>query len=306
MLIFFDTEFTELGIDPRLISIGLISEDGERSFYAELSDTFKDSDVGDFARAEVLPLLEGGSARMTIPELALRLGNWLESFEQPVTLATDSRDWDWPWILAIFGDKWTWPENLASEPAILLFNADPGERFNDARERAFAGGLRRHHSLDDAKANRLGWLAAGGKPALLFLDFDGVLHPESRQAELCCLDRLHDILRACPSAQVVITSTWRDELPLAALRQLIGNGGEFDARILGSTPNLENEGCYGRRDLEIQRWMQDKGYVGEAWLAIDDQLELFGGNGKNVYVVDGRQGLAENDVPSVIGRLSRA
>lgn len=27
---------------------------------------------------------------------------------------------------------------------------------------AVAGGLRRHHALDDAKANRLGWIAAGG------------------------------------------------------------------------------------------------------------------------------------------------
>ena len=37
MKIFFDTEFTDLSMDPRLISIGLISEDG-REFYAELSE----------------------------------------------------------------------------------------------------------------------------------------------------------------------------------------------------------------------------------------------------------------------------
>jgi len=29
MLIFFDTEFTELCLDPRLISIGLVSEDSQ-------------------------------------------------------------------------------------------------------------------------------------------------------------------------------------------------------------------------------------------------------------------------------------
>ena len=40
-LIYFDTEFTELGIDPRLVSIGLISEQGDRTFYAELSDTYQ-------------------------------------------------------------------------------------------------------------------------------------------------------------------------------------------------------------------------------------------------------------------------
>lgn len=59
MLVFFDTEFTELGIDPRLISIGLVSEDGERTFYAELSDTHVPSDCSDFAREAALPHLEG-------------------------------------------------------------------------------------------------------------------------------------------------------------------------------------------------------------------------------------------------------
>ena len=34
--------------------------------------------------------------------------------------------------------------------------------FNLAIKWAFAGGLRRHHTLDDAKANRLGWFAANG------------------------------------------------------------------------------------------------------------------------------------------------
>jgi len=162
MLVFFDTEFTELGIDPKLISIGLISEDGERTFYAELSDTYRLVDVGDFARQEVLPQLEGGDALMTTSDLALRLGNWLESFEQPVQLATDSLDWDWPWIQEIFSGEWKWPENLAGRPLLLTMNCiNDYDRFVEAVEEAFRD-LRRHHSLDDAKANRLGWIAAGG------------------------------------------------------------------------------------------------------------------------------------------------
>ncbi|MRD73589.1 hypothetical protein GH865_10045 [Rhodocyclus tenuis] len=162
MLIFFDTEFTELGIDPKLISIGLISEDGERTFHAELSDTYRLADVGDFARQEVLPQLEGGSALMTMSDLALGLGNWLESFEQPVQLATDSLAWDGPWIQAIFSGAWTWPENLDGRPLLLTMNClNDYDRFVEAVEEALRG-LRRHHSLDDAKANRLGWIAAGG------------------------------------------------------------------------------------------------------------------------------------------------
>ncbi|BCB25296.1 hypothetical protein SKTS_01820 [Sulfurimicrobium lacus] len=154
MLIFFDTEFTELGIDPRLISIGLVSEDG-REFYAEMSDTYRAADCCAFVHEAVLPHLEGSEALMTMYELTLRLGAWLEDFEQPVKLATDSISWDWPWIQKIFYVTGTWPANLDGKPEVLSFSAV----FDDAMEKAFADGLRRHHALDDAKANRLGWLA---------------------------------------------------------------------------------------------------------------------------------------------------
>jgi hypothetical protein len=154
MLIFFDTEFTELGIDPRLISIGLISEDG-REFYAELSDTYSDCECSAFAQEAVLPHLEGGAKSMTMDELTLRLGAWLDNFAQPVKLATDSISWDWPWIQEIFWITGTWPANLDGKPEVLTWNPV----FCAAMEKAFASGLRRHHALDDAKANRQGWLA---------------------------------------------------------------------------------------------------------------------------------------------------
>ena len=162
MLIFFDTEFSDLGVDPRLISIGLVSEDGERTFYAELSDTYKPNDCGEFARLAVLPKLEGGDALMSLHELGERLVNWLQAFGEPVTLATDSLAWDWPWIHEIFGELGTWPDNLDRRPQILRQETE----FNLAVEQVFSGGLRRHHSLDDAKANRLGWIAARGERPL--------------------------------------------------------------------------------------------------------------------------------------------
>ncbi len=95
MLIFFDTEFSDLCADSRLISIGLVSEDG-REFYAELSDSYVPKDCGAFAQEGVLPLLQGGDALMTMNDLALRLGGWIESFKKPLKLATDSLAWDWP------------------------------------------------------------------------------------------------------------------------------------------------------------------------------------------------------------------
>lgn len=60
MLIFFDTEFSGLILDPKLISIGMIAEDGERTFYAELSDTYLASACEPFVLEAVLPHLQGG------------------------------------------------------------------------------------------------------------------------------------------------------------------------------------------------------------------------------------------------------
>lgn len=55
--LFFDTEFTGLTPDAKLISIGLVDESGRYTFYAELTDTWKPGDVGEFAVREVILLI---------------------------------------------------------------------------------------------------------------------------------------------------------------------------------------------------------------------------------------------------------
>ena len=162
-LIFFDTEFTDLGVDPRLISIGCVTEDGERSFYAELSDTYQPSDCGEFARMAVLPQLEGGAVRISMVELGEQLEAWVAAFGAPVQLATDSLAWDWPWVQEIFDELQRWPSNLERRPLVLprdpAFNLAVETAFAKPKEGVSGTHLRRHHALDDAKANRLGWLA---------------------------------------------------------------------------------------------------------------------------------------------------
>jgi hypothetical protein len=160
VLIFFDTEFTDLGLDPRLISIGLISEDG-REFYAELYYVYEILTYSSFVQESVLPHLTGGDSRISMDTLTLRLGDWLESFEQPITLSTDSISWDWPLILKMFSLPGTWPENVAGMP-VNLYDLIGSPFFERSVEQAFQNNvpqLRRHHALDDAKANRLAWLA---------------------------------------------------------------------------------------------------------------------------------------------------
>ncbi len=182
MLIFFDTEFTGLGINPRLISIGLISEDGTREFYAELSDTYQPKDCSAFVCEAVLPHLQGGDALMTMRELSVRFIKWLALFKEPVQLATDSLAWDWMWVEEIYAEAGEYllegtpvladikdssrledisrPAYVDGKPFIL----SQSPQFSLAVELAFRDHvprLRRHHALDDAKANRLAWLAVG-------------------------------------------------------------------------------------------------------------------------------------------------
>jgi hypothetical protein len=160
--VFFDCEFHDLVKTPKLISIGLVSEDS-LTFYAELSDTYEIDECSAFVQEIVLPLLEGGEVLMTRHLLRGQLKDWLESFGETVTLATDSLSWDWPRIHELFPTSESWPANLVRSPALLNMNhLRDFDKFGPAVERAFAFGLRRHHALDDAKANREGFIAAGG------------------------------------------------------------------------------------------------------------------------------------------------
>ena len=53
---------------------------------------------------------------------------------------------------------------------------------------------------------------------ILFLDFDGVLHPEGEDhilnggADFCFLPRLETLLREFPFVKIVISSSWREHL----------------------------------------------------------------------------------------------
>lgn len=151
MLVFFDTEFTELHPEAKLISVGLAAEDG-REFYAELADTWRLDDCSDFVRAEVLPHLEGGQYLMTRAELCLALGNWLESFDQSLSLVTDAPSWDWPWLAIIFDEPGTWPENVAHQPMLYEVAEQDLEQVRQLQA------CRHHHALDDARVMRAAWV----------------------------------------------------------------------------------------------------------------------------------------------------
>ena len=154
MRIFFDTEFTGLTEDPALISIGLIDQTGQHTFYAEVAG-IEDAECSPFCRANVLPLLERGSAALPLVQLRAGLETWLTEIG-PAQLVCDSPR-DAVQLARLF------PDGLpgSCSVSVLGFQGNLRRRLlNIGRRLHRRNGLRVHHALDDAKVNRMGLICS--------------------------------------------------------------------------------------------------------------------------------------------------
>jgi hypothetical protein len=144
MKLFLDTEFTDLIPGNKLISIALVSEDGE-FFYAELTDTYELKDCSDFVKLHVLPYLKGGKYRMTRYECALNIGNWIEDRGPDCILALDNISWDRPHLESLLSE--CWPENLSRSDyfKFVIMDDDANYIFKEYN-------LQIHNAMDDAAA----------------------------------------------------------------------------------------------------------------------------------------------------------
>lgn len=148
MLIFIDTEFTDLVPHAKLISIALVDEFGD-SFYAELTDTYTVAQCSGFVKENVLPHLRGGKHRMTSYECAFSMGNWIEDKGVACMLACDNPSWDVPFLNRLLSD--CYPNNLNKEMIAPVFLPD-----NIVHAVIREHSLQIHNALDDAKIMQLG------------------------------------------------------------------------------------------------------------------------------------------------------
>lgn len=161
MSVFFDTEFTKLrrtlGDEPKLISLGCASADGQE-FYAELSDTYDISDCSDFVKETVLPLL--GAERIKEADLAVQLKAWVESLDaEEVIFRCDAPNYDWPLVAYLF-QFYGWPANLRRKCGTIYFDHDRQiHRYQAALLMFWKDNhqAREHHALDDARCLRFAW-----------------------------------------------------------------------------------------------------------------------------------------------------
>ncbi len=135
---------------------------------------------------------------------------------------------------------------------------------------------------------------------ILFLDFDGVLHPEpcyDKTQLFSCLPRLEAILRDFPTVQIVISSTWRENRSLTDLKSLFSI--DICARIIGATPDWKDipdivEVIGYQRHAEIEGWLRLSGEPWEDWVAVDDKPYLFKPFLRNLIKTDPAAGLDEH------------
>ena len=119
---------------------------------------------------------------------------------------------------------------------------------------------------------------------ILFLDFDGVTHPDSCRKEsfFCQLPLIENVLREYQHVDIVISSSWRYERRLPELQTYFSP--DIRPRIIDVTPSLVRADADGwipthalphHREWECQKWMLEHQPLNTPWLAIDDFSDWF-------------------------------
>ena len=140
---------------------------------------------------------------------------------------------------------------------------------------------------------------------ILFLDFDGVLHPmDRRDGCLSCLAALETVLREFHEVEIVICSSWRLEYNLTQLRSMFSS--DVAKCVIGLTPDgatkMESMEPY-RREREIDDWLRENGREYEPWLALDDCDWMFSPSCTRLILVDSTTGFNESTAKVLRARM---
>ena len=129
---------------------------------------------------------------------------------------------------------------------------------------------------------------------LLFLDFDGVVHPRSGSPfDVSCIGHIERALTAYPETRIVITSSWREHYPVEQLKKLLG--AELGNRVAGVTPSIRGTYTKYVRHEEVLQYLKDTDISDCMWIALDDSPEFYPDTAPVIWV-DGVHGVTEHEV----------
>jgi hypothetical protein len=119
MKLFLDCEFTQLNQSTNLISLALVSEDGDE-FYVELTDTYQVEDCSEFVIEHVLPQLDLPSHGATLVDAQVALKTFLSRFDGRLEVCSDAPEWDWDFVCQLAYVDRGWPSNVTNQATNLI------------------------------------------------------------------------------------------------------------------------------------------------------------------------------------------
>lgn len=178
--VFFDKEFTGLHQNTTIISIGLITEDGE-TFYAECTDYDK-TQIDKWLQENVIDNLSKNDEELrkmadvtvkgTKGEVGKTLAKWLRKQGQ-VVMWSDCLSYDWMLFNSFFGSALDLPNHIYYIPMdictlMVAKGVDP-----DISREEFTGfpSEAKHNSLHDAKVIRAAFDRLSSMPDVGALDY---------------------------------------------------------------------------------------------------------------------------------------
>jgi hypothetical protein len=139
---------------------------------------------------------------------------------------------------------------------------------------------------------------------VLFLDFDGVLHPVGcpQEERFCQRPRFESVMRQFPEVRIVISSSWRRIYKVDWLRSRFSR--DIAERIVGTTQLWVPDELQSRYQ-EIVGFAGKHGLPGSSWLALDDSADQFPLGCQHLVLCDSRHGLTEEVSVLLAKRLGR-
>ena len=116
---------------------------------------------------------------------------------------------------------------------------------------------------------------------ILFLDYDGVMHPDPCREAWRLFEnapRLAQALDAFPEVGIVMSTSWRNRRPVPELLAPLPE--PLSRRVIGLTPNfgefaVEPQLVPYRRHAECLRWLEMHRLADAEWVALDDRPAWF-------------------------------
>lgn len=136
---------------------------------------------------------------------------------------------------------------------------------------------------------------------IIFLDFDGVTHPEPSNEAFTQLPLIEEVLRAYPLVPVVLSTSWREQLPMDVICANFSS--DIESRIIGATPVMDwakrNSHVVpisrNSRQFEVELWMYLYLTMDHPWIAIDDREHWFEAGCRNLLTTNRNTGFTSDD-----------